>query len=397
MKKFIAAAVLCGLLTLYFIMDGMRTNAAIAEWWVRHVQAAWEVAIGSVTSIFHLSIFELCIAALVILAEDLYVMLVISLCRKRFGAIATGLLTLGIAAAVVLDAYMLSMGFGYYRAPMPMYYAGADYDAAQAAAACEYFLNDYNELAASLERDENGCVVCPYSFRELAKKLQEEYARLDDGYFNKYTPVAKEVVNSRLMSDTLILGITFLPTGEANVNTEAAPVEYAFTMAHELAHAKGVQREGDANLLAQYILLSSDDPFLRYCAYYDSIGSLFQSVMLAGDRETYIKLSSSVDPIVKTERAYVFDFWISQPDVIGQISETFNNIYLKLNGATNGTGSYGDGNKTDVVIPIEPDTGDPVTDPDTGNPVVIPVYSSSQKIYFYLYENRPLVEPVHTP
>ena len=70
------------------------------------------------------------------------------------------------------------------------------------------------------------------------------------------------------------------------------------------------------------------------------------------------------------------------------IGEFFNDLYLKINGANNGTGSYDDGNKSDVITPIDPDTGEPEKDPDTGKPVVIPVYSAAQKMYFKLYESK---------
>lgn len=68
--------------------------------------------------------------------------------------------------------------------------------------------------------------------------------------------------------------------------------------------------------------------------------------------------------------------------------EFFNDLYLKLNGATNGTGSYNEGNKTEIIKPVDPETGEPIKNPETGKPVYIPVYSKLQKIYFYLYEQR---------
>ena len=387
-KPFILGAVCCGLLFVFLLLDGIRKDPKIAEWWTLHIAAAWETAVGSVTSMLPVSVFELCIIALIIICVWLYVMLMLCLCRAKFKKILCGILWLAAVAVCVLDMYMVSMGFGYYRPPMSFETAGDKYTAEQAYAVCSYFLDDYNAIANKLERDENGCVKCPYTFRELAKKIRDEYDKLDNDYLTGYTPIAKPVTNSWIMSDFLIIGVTFLPTGEANINTEAPVTEYTETIAHELAHAKGVMREGDANLLAQQVLISSDDEFLRYCGYFGSFYSLASAVSLAGEHDKFAELVGGVDEKITVERRFANAYWQSQPDVIGSIGEFFNDLYLKINGANNGTGSYDDGNKSDVITPIDPDTGAPEKDPDTGKPVVIPVYSMSQKMYFALYESK---------
>lgn len=387
-KLFVVGAVCCALLMLFFVMDGIRTNPNVAEWWTVHIEQGWERFAGTLTSWLPMSIFEIFICVLVIVGIFLFVRLVANLCFARFKRILTGLLTICVCGFTVLDLYMLSMGFGYHRATIPLAQAGEDYSAEQAVAVAEYFLRDYNRLATSFERDGEGRVVCPYTVRELAELLRREYARLDDDYYFAYTPLVKPVVNSRVLSALNIIGITFLPTGEANINIDAPPTEVTFTAAHELAHTKGIQREGDANLLAQYVLLSSENDYLRYCGYYNCFGDCMFAALIAGANEQYWDIRDRIAPEISEEHAADFRYWASQPDIIGQIGEFFNNIYLMFNGADNGTGSYDDGKDFDIIKPVDPDTGDPIIDPDTGKPVVIPVYSSVQKIYFYLYEKN---------
>ncbi len=380
--RFILGAVISVFAIFYLIMNGIRTDAALAEKWTVTVGRAWENAIGHLTSFIPVSIFEILVVLLITVGLFLFVRLVINLCHARFKRILTGLLSVGTGVMYVLNLYMLSMGFGYYRAALPLGQAGDDYDAVQAKTVALYFLDDFNALAEKFERDENGCVVSPYSFGELAEIMKTEYSRVaneldPNGYFFSYTPTAKRIVNSWFMSDLRITGITFLPTGESNVNISAPPSSIPFTMAHELAHAKGVQREGDANLIAQYLLLSSDDDYLRYCGYYDSFYAVERAVWLAGDFDGFKEIAQSVTKTVVPEYAYDNMYWNSQPDIIGDIGEFFNDIYLKLNGAINGTGSYGDGNQSGTK---------PSVDPNTGETVIKPVYSQIQKIYFYLYE-----------
>lgn len=387
LKYFILAAIICAFAVPLVVMLELRTDPNLAEWWTRNIQAGWEKAIGTLTSWVPFSVLELLIICLIGAGLFLFARFFVNLCKARFSRILLGVLALGVGAMYVLDMYVMTMGFGYYRAAMPLPQSGEKYGKAETAEVVEYFYADYNELANTLARDENGCVICPYTFSELADKLADEYKRLDDGYFNSYTPKAKPVVNSWFMSHMLITGITFLPTGEANVNNAAPPTVRTVTMAHELAHAKGVMREGDANLLARYILVSSDDSYLRYCGYYAAFDNLLSALTLTGDMSRYAKLGSGLSPYIEKERRYAYEYWQSQPDIIGKIAEFFNNLYLKSNGAQNGTGSYNDGNKSDVVIPIDPGTGEPAKNPDTGEIVRDITYSQVQKMFFALYEN----------
>lgn len=387
LAPFILAAVFCALTVPFIIMNVLRTDPEIAEWWTSHIARGWVRALGALTSFMPISIFELLLCLIILVGIFLFVRLVINLCKARFRTILIGIAAIGVAVMYILDLYMLSMGFGYYRAEMPKYLAGDKYNADQAVAVADYFLADYNALAEKFERDENGCVVCPYSFRELAGIMRDEFKRLDDPYFFSYTPLAKPVANSWFMSASLITGVTFLPTGEANVNVVAPPTTITYTMAHELAHAKGVMREGDANLISYYVMLSSKNDYIRYCGYYATFYDFVSCVGLAGDSDNYARLLAGVSELSDREHEYTYEYWRSQPDIIGEIGEFFNNWYLESNGVQNGTGSYDDGNQSGTVTPIDPDTNLPQIDPDTQKPVVLPVYSEVQKTYFYIYES----------
>ncbi len=385
---FVLSAITCFLAATLILMLDLRNNAELAEWWTTHIEAGLERLFGTLTGWIPFSVLEFFIVCLIGLGVFMYVRLIVNLGRKRFRAIAFGALSICTVAMYVLNMYVMTMAFAYYRAEMPIPQSDREYDGSQTVAVVRYFLDDYNKLADSLPRDKNGCVECPYTFSELAERIKIEYARLDGDYFNEYTPQAKPIVNSWLMSQMLITGITFLPTGEASVNTAAPPTSQTVTLAHELAHSKGVAREGDAELLARYILLTADDGYLRYCGYYAAFYNLLDALRLAGEDDAYIELGLSISPLVSAEQRYAYEYWNSQPNIIGQIAEFFNNWYLESNGAENGTGSYDDGNKSEIVIPTDPITGEPEKDPDTNEPIKIILYSQVQKMFFAIYEAK---------
>lgn len=385
---FVLAAIICALAIPLIIMLDVRTDPSIAEWWSMHISRPLTKFFAVLTSWLPFSVLELCIVVLVALAVFLYGRLIFDLSKRKIRRIITSVLSLGVAALYVLNMYVVTMAFAYYRAPMPICQSENKYTDGEATAVVEYFLNDFNSLSAKLKRNIDGCVVCPYTFSELAERIKIEYAKLDGQYFYEYTPYAKPVVNSNFLSQMLLTGVTFLPVGEATVNVAAPPTVTTITLAHELAHTKGVAREGDANLIARYILLSSGDDYLRYCGYYATFGNLLGIFMLQDDRENYIKYSSQVSKKVFDEQRYANDYWAAQPDIIGSIAEFFNDVYLKLNGAFNGTDSYQNGNVSEVIKPVDPSTGEPVIDPDTEKPVRIIIYSQVQKMYFSLYESH---------
>lgn len=387
---FVLGAVICGLVATFLMMNVIRQNPKTAEFWTAHIERGYEHVVGVLTSWIPVSVFELFFCIMIGSGIFLLVRLVVNLCRANFTRILLGALSLGTAAMYILNMYMLSMGFGYFRADMPIAQAGADYEAERVATVARYFLDDYNNLSRTLKRDGNGEVVLPYSYRELSKIMQQEYARLGGDYFFSYTPKGKPIINSYVLSALSITGITFLPVGESTINIAAPKTYGTFTLAHELAHAKGVQREGDANLIAQYILVSSDNDYLRYCGYFASMNNLLAAVELAGDGDEYRRLVADIDALVRVEKRYDYEYWTAQPDIVGEISEFFNNLYLMFNGADNGTGSYDDGEQMEVIPPpVNPDTGEVLPDPDTGEPQKPkPVYSALQKMYFAVYESK---------
>ncbi len=383
-----------GLLALLLLLMWIRTlSPAFSDWVCRYISRPWVYAAGHATSLLPFSIFEFFIVATVIAAAVLLVFMVISLIKKKGAAVLKGVAITVICVLSVFNLYTLLVGFSYYRPVAPVPQSETEYSSEQVTEMVRYFADDYNRLASKFKRDKNGNAISPYDHSELSDKLAKEYERLGGDYYYAYTPKAKKIFNSWFMTLNNISGITFVPLGEPAVNKDIPPSDVPQTMAHEMAHAKGVMREGEANFVAYYILLSSSDDYLRYCGYFACFYALLSAVNADSSVKTdYAEIRNSIDPLIIKETNNAYAFWTEksrQPGFAGWINRTFekigdffNDIFLKSNGAGNGNGSYGDKvNDGDIT-----DTGE--TDPDTGEIIYAVTYSSVQKMFFALYDEK---------
>ena len=135
---------------------------------------------------------------------------------------------------------------------------------------------------------------------------------------------------------------TFSPSGEANINVLIPVGDLPFTIAHELAHTKGVMREDEANQLAFYVCLNSENPFLRFSAYsryfYLMRGMASTAYLTNEERENLL----SVNPALSKIELFEYKFW-QEHDLLEKIGDFFNNLYIKSSGVSEGTSSYSGG------------------------------------------------------
>ena len=382
-----------GLTLLLVLLLWVRTlSSALANFVCRYIARPFIFLIGHFTSLFAFSLFEFGIILVVITAVVLLVLMIRALVHKKGAAVLKGLAVVLVCVMAVFDLYTLLVGFAYYRTPPPVPVSQREYEPQEVTAMVRYFAEDYNALAEKLPRDKSGNVIPPYTVHELSKLLQKEYKRLGSSYFYGYTPRSKAITNSWVLTLENITGITFVPLAEPTVNRDIPPSDLPVTMAHEMAHAKGVMREGDANFVAYYLLLSSNNDYLRYCAYF----SVFYAALSAVNANTnkkadYFAISASMHPMISKESNNAYRFWTeksAQPGLAGainrfteRVSEFMNDIFLKSNGADNGSGSYSD-KVTDGEI------SNPTPPTDTGEIFYDVTYSSVQKMFFAVYEER---------
>ena len=202
-------------------------------------------------------------------------------------------------------------------------------------AAAEYFVDELNAASRQLERGEDGRILPPLSFDEVADALNEAYAALG-GYFSGQEVRPKAVALSVPLSYLGITGI-FIPFfGEANVNVNIPVYELPQTMAHEMAHAKGVSREDEANVVSYYVCLTSEEAYLRYSALMPAAATLLNAL----PRDERNALRERLSEEVLADYAAASEHYARYEGAIDRISSFFNDLFLKANGVPQGTRSY---------------------------------------------------------
>ena len=369
-KRFCSSLITLGSILLTFVvLILLRLSPEVSEWWSRTISRAEQTFNTYLLGWIPFSFFELFIIAMALFVLGWMALTIRHLVRFGFRGSSQYWLKFGIVLSLVFTVYMGTAGMEYNRKPVdiPQHTELID-DPLRYKDVGSYFQTDFNECSEKLSYREDGSLICPYTAKEMHQIMDVEFKRLDSDYYTKVTSHAKHMnLFGWLYRELQITGVAFGPTGEANVNPLATSGEYAFTMAHEIAHTKGIIREEDANLVAAYICLTSSDPYLRYSGYMCTIDSLGYLVKCTNVADDYKNFRYGYTTQIAADAKYINEYW-KKHDLLGKISNWMNDLYLKLQG-DKGTVSY-----TDNIDVVKVDTE-----------YKVKKYSRYQALYMWMY------------
>lgn len=376
MKKIIKQLIFLGILiSLIIVAILIKNNESASDFYMHHIAQYYYLVMGNITSFIPFSLYEFFLIFLVIVAIILIVKIIKNLIKRDYITSLSKFIKIVNIAAFCIMFYSFVGSINYSRSNIDIPLYEGEVDQTLIDDTINYYLNDYNLIASSLQRDDDGRVKIPYSFDELNSKIQNEFNKIDSNYLFKYTPNVSKLTFSFIFTELHITGVTFLITGQSSINAEISDAEKPFVMAHEIAHMKGVGREDDANLVALYVTLNSEDPYIRYSAYQYSFLSLLDIYRLT-NYSLYRTTYSNLNPLIIKEYQLSNDFWYKEHTLLQDIGNFFNNLFLKINGNQNGTGDYIDDS-------IHTSTGE---EDEEGNEIFeIKYYSPYQKLYFQFF------------
>lgn len=245
----------------------------------------------------------------------------------------------------LVSVYFLGFGTSNYRLPLEQN-VGLERNDVSAEELYDTSLIISSELALlepELERTPSGDAVMPYSFYRLSILMNEAYADYcaDNDYISTFPALGKPVAMSEPMTYTHISGVYSYFTGEANVNINYPDYILPYTLAHEMAHQRGIAREDEANFVAFLVCMESEDPYIRYSALLN-MQEYVMSALGRASSKLYSSAYYAMNGGVRAELAAYGEFFDKyRESVAADVADSVNNAFLQAQGQTEGTRSYG--------------------------------------------------------
>ncbi len=195
--------------------------------------------------------------------------------------------------------------------------------------------------ADAVARDENGEYAVPrQESLDLAPTLYE-------GLYGEFPflriavdPAPKKMVFSRVMSALDTTGFYCPFTGESSLNMDFPAATFPATVAHELAHRRGIASEQQCNFLAVLASVASEDEAYRYSGWLTGYIHLSNALYTVAPEEWHAiraALPASVDADLRAANAY----WAQYEGVVSEASNKAYDTMLKSYGDELGMQSYG--------------------------------------------------------
>ena len=364
-------AILIVLLVIFtVILTILKTNSDICEAWTRGFARVYQSTIGMLFKWIPFSLTEVLVVTIVIVGIILLVQFIRRLVQHKYSEGINKMLIILLVVSSVIALYQATAEMAYNRHSQPIQVYEEKVEKTEFRKINDYFIKDMNEVSKDLQFEENGDLICPYSISEMNDLLAEEFKRLDndyDGYFTSFTTRAKPMVSSFIYRELHITGVTFMPTTEGNINYLNVNALKPITFAHEILHTKGVMKEEDADFIALYLMLTSNNSYFRYSGYYFSLSSLNYLASLTGVETDYEEVINSLNINYKNNRSFGSQYW-KEHNAFADFGNWINDLYLKISGEKEGTDSY-----NDTPTHVDPDKKEVIS------------FSLYQKLYFKLY------------
>ena len=326
------------------LFHGCKHNRRLMNAVAEHVTQPIKQALGALCALAPFSVAEVLLFAA---AGALILYLAASvgaLVRRRDrGAVLYGR-TLGLvcAALTIYAAFCLLWGVNYYTDD---FQTRSGIHARQVSQAelyqtTAYFVDRLNETAGFVPRDEEGVFAVARS--TIYDNAVDIYRGVEAAYpfLTMKDRRPKAIMFSRLMSETNFTGFFFPFTGEANLNNESPACLLPSTIAHEMAHQRGIASEQECNFLAVLTCELSGNAAYEYSGWlmgFIHLSNALYSVDPEGWAQLHGQLSETVQADLRDNNAY----WAQFESKTAEVSQDAYDQFLKSYGESSGIQSYG--------------------------------------------------------
>lgn len=313
--------------------------------------------ISNVTSIVPFSIYELTVYILVFSVLCFILFTAYSIVKRKNNIIIflkKSILNILAITSIAYFLFVILWGINYNRVPLKDTLISRYNKSSEATISKIEYTNDdlenlYSYLIECANKTRDLVVENNFGIMKSNSNIKGIIDRAQYGYDNILSIVPsvsgnygkpKPVISSQIMCYTGITGIYFPWTGEANINIAIPHIYIPSTTTHEMAHQRGFASEDEANFIAYLACINHPDDDFKYSGYILALNHT-ASALKKSNLSAYEKLSKDINSNVLRDLRYNNEFWIKYEGKIDDISNNFNDAYLKSNGVKEGTKSYG--------------------------------------------------------
>lgn len=365
-------SIILGLILTFILLKILANSQYFCENYSKTFLRFYTVVFGKISAFFPFSLFELFLILTIAYGIIWIVFFVIKTKKTGIKKSYHMILRLIVIALSIITMYQATAGIEYGRAfPDIPQHMEIVQDTSEYKKICKAFSDDFNYCASKLTFEGDGNIVKPYSDEILISKIRKEFLKLNSEYFHDVDIRPKPLyLTSWAYRACSITGVSFIPSVEANYNILNTNAHLPFTIAHEMAHIKGAMPEEYANIVAAYICLNSDDPYIRYSGHNIAFWSLDAFIKATNVEEDENEFYNNISENIYKSNSYQHDYW-EKHGLLEKFADWVNDLYLKSNN-DQGTVSYSD--NIDVVV--------------TPTEYKINSYSRYQALYLWLYYDK---------
>ena len=319
-----------------------RNSRGLMNWFVTYISAPWKRFFGAVAEWFPFSLAELLVTLLVL---GVSVWLLVTLYQKfvlRRPVLLHRLLALLALPVWIYAGFCATWGVQYYADSFSERsgLGGQLVSVEQLEATARWFAEGASRSAELVERDEQGRFlgsterILAYGDRSY-EKIVQEWPFLDGPH---RTP--KPAFYSRIMSHAGFTGYLFPFLGESTLNVDCPNVYLPVTVAHEMAHQRGVAPEQEANFLGIAACLSCPDPEYQYSGWLFGFVHL-SNALYSADPAAWERVQASLSDACRVDLAWNSLYWKQFESPVQDAVQNGYSGFLQGYGQTLGLKSYG--------------------------------------------------------
>jgi len=280
-----------------------------------------------------------------ILVQIIYVFLKFKGFKKTnttFGKIKSVVLPiLSFVGAVIFFFYFL-WGFNYKQNTLSdqLEFPEVSADSVELYNQSLFFMNRLESLRNTISED-----TVALSFEHLPEGMEGEIRRSLEQLLSTWElPTAGRVRVRKLHPKGILLRIStagvYIPfVFEGHIDAGLHPIQYPFTMAHEMSHGYGLADEGTCNFTGFLTCMVSDNEMLQYSATM-SLWRYMARNLRRNAPSLYSRLMKGMNGNVRRDLIAVMDEMDKYPDILPQVRDAVYDTYLKSHGVEGGMSNY---------------------------------------------------------